>query len=183
MIIPIQCVRPSWEINRSRKRSRETWIISEVFWSKENESSEQPESATLCTFSLEFWTLSGTTLQGKAAANYFNILPTSYTKHSQYQQDENLDTGSKTLFGVTGVCELHEHQRWAALCNFAVFENKSVGTNQLWGAWVCKSSLVSAHHVQAATVHECSELMKADLCGVQYFLNLLQTLLGRSERK
>lgn len=46
--------------------------------------------------------------------------------------------------------------------------------NPLWG---------SAHHVQAATVHECSELMKADLCGVQYSLNLLQTLLGIRERK
>lgn len=34
-----------------------------------------------------------------------------------------------------------------------------------------------AHHVQAATVHQRSELMQTDLCGVQYSLDLLQTSL------
>lgn len=39
------------------------------------------------------------------------------------------------------------------------------------------------HHVQAATVHQRSELMQADLCGVQDPLDLLQTSLERTNNE
>lgn len=43
--------------------------------------------------------------------------------------------------------------------------------------------LLPAHHVQAATVHQGSELMKTDLSGVQYSLDLFQTSLEMNEEK
>lgn len=39
------------------------------------------------------------------------------------------------------------------------------------------------HHVQAATVHQRSELMQADLRGVQDPLDLLQTSLERTNKR
>lgn len=47
---------------------------------------------------------------------------------------------------------------------------------------VVKSRLVPAHHVQAATVYQGSELMQTNLCGVQYPLDLFQTLLKVEEK-
>lgn len=51
-----------------------------------------------------------------------------------------------------------------------------------WSHEKSQCRLVS-HHVQAATVHQCSELMQADLSGVQNALDLFQMPLGTSEVK
>ncbi len=44
-------------------------------------------------------------------------------------------------------------------------------------------SLLPAHHVQAAAVHQGGELMKTDLCGVQDPLDLFQTSLEINEEE
>lgn len=45
------------------------------------------------------------------------------------------------------------------------------------------SVLLPAHHVQAAAVYQCSELMYTDLCGVEYSLDVFQTSLELSKKK
>lgn len=61
--------------------------------------------------------------------------------------------------------------------------NESVSCSEQRHNETVSRLVVSAHHVQAATVHQRRELMKADFSGVQNPLNLFQTSLGRNGGK
>lgn len=58
----------------------------------------------------------------------------------------------------------------------------SEGSNSTIRMSVVTSGLIRAHHVQAATVYQGSELMQTNLRGVQYPLDLFQTLLEIEEK-
>lgn len=58
----------------------------------------------------------------------------------------------------------------------------SEGSNSTIRMSVFTSRLIRAHHVQAATVYQGSELMQTNLRCVQYPLDLFQTLLKIEEK-